>query len=86
MAAPLIFRSAVQHESGIAYSILADCYAEILDATLRDNLRRFDRDIFEHPGTVGACTLISSMNDKAVGLRAYPNNPAQRYAMTAQTR
>lgn len=71
MAASLTFRPAVQYEPGIVYAILAACYHEILDAALRDKLRRFDRDVFAHPGTVGVCTLIASVDDETVGLVSY---------------
>jgi GNAT superfamily N-acetyltransferase len=71
MAAPLTFRPATEYEPGIVYSILADCYAEILDTALRDKLTQFDRDVFDHPDTVGACALISSLQDEIVGLVSY---------------
>lgn len=53
------------------YSILASCYAEILDGAFAHRLREFDRDIFENPDTVAACTLVSSVGSDIVGLVSY---------------
>jgi GNAT superfamily N-acetyltransferase len=64
----LTFRPAADCEPGTVYAILAECYADLLDAALRDNLRRFDHEVFAAPETVGACALVSSVGDEIVGL------------------
>ena len=71
MTAGLTFRSAAEYQPGSVYAILAECYTEILDGTLQDNLRQFDREVFTAPDTVGACALISSANDVTVGFLSY---------------
>ena len=71
MGSCLLFRPAVQYEPGLVYSILASCYAAILDPAFENRLREFDRDVFENPDTVGACTLISSIGSDIVGLVSY---------------
>jgi ribosomal protein S18 acetylase RimI-like enzyme len=71
MTARLTFRSAAEYEPGTVYAILAQCYADILDTTLRDSLGQFDREVFAAPDTVGACAFISSVDEQSVGLFSY---------------
>jgi len=71
MTAPLTFRPAVACAPGTVYSLLAECYAEILDKTLQDKLRQFDHEVFAAPDTVGACAFISFVSDVAVGFLSY---------------
>jgi GNAT superfamily N-acetyltransferase len=71
MAVPLTFRPAIQYERGTVCAILTTCYAEILDALLREKLEQFDRDVSAYPDTVGVCTLISSVDDETAGLVSY---------------
>jgi GNAT superfamily N-acetyltransferase len=71
MAAPLTFRPAGQFHPGVVYAILAECYADVLDAPLQDSLRQFDLTITAFPDTVGACSLISTVNDETVGFCSY---------------
>ena len=42
---------------------------------------KFDRDVFEQPDTVGACTFITCVDGKPIGLGSFdprPRNPGQR--------
>jgi GNAT superfamily N-acetyltransferase len=71
MTARLVFRPAVRYECGIVQSILASCYAGILDPAFENRLREFDRDVFENPDTIGTCTLITSVDRDIVGLASY---------------
>jgi len=71
MAACLVFRPAAQSEPGLVYSILASCYAGLLDSAFENRLREFDRDVCTNPRTVGACTIISSVDSDIVGLVSY---------------
>lgn len=71
MTACLLFNPAGRYEPGTVYAVLAACYAGILDAAFDSRLRQFDRDVFENPDTVGACTLISSADGDIVGLVSY---------------
>jgi GNAT superfamily N-acetyltransferase len=71
MPAQLTFRWAVECEPGTVYSILAQCYADILDTALRDRLSRFDREVFTAPDTVGACAFISWADEQRVGFFSY---------------
>jgi GNAT superfamily N-acetyltransferase len=71
MTARLTFRPAVEYEPGTVYAILAECYTDILDGTLQDNLMQFDREVFAAPDTVGACAFISSVDRQSVGFFSY---------------
>jgi GNAT superfamily N-acetyltransferase len=71
MAAQLTFRPAAECQPGAVYTVLAQCYAGMLDVTLRGSLRQFDREIFEAPDTVGACAFISSIDATIIGLFSY---------------
>lgn len=71
MTAQLTFRPATEYKPGVVDSILSECYAGIRDATLRDSLRQFDREVFAFPDTVGACARISSVGDEIVGFFSY---------------
>ncbi len=63
----LTFRPAADYEPGTVYAILSECYANLLDAALRDSFRQFDQRIFAAPETVGACALVSSVGGQIVG-------------------
>jgi GNAT superfamily N-acetyltransferase len=71
VASELTFRSAVRLEPGAVYAILTECYAGILDAALREKIAQFDGEVFNCPDTVGACTLVSSVDEETVGLVSY---------------
>jgi len=71
MGTGLTFRSAAEYAPGTVYAILAECYATLRDVTLDDSLRRFDREVFASPGTVGACSFISSVEEQIVGFFSY---------------
>jgi ribosomal protein S18 acetylase RimI-like enzyme len=71
MTSCLRFHSAARYEPGAVYSILAPCYADILDSAFEERLREFDREVFENPDTVGVCTLITSLDGDIAGLASY---------------
>jgi len=71
MPARLTFRPATDYEPGSIYTILAECYADLLDAPLRDSLQQLDHEIFAAPDTIGACALISSIDNEIVGFLSY---------------
>jgi GNAT superfamily N-acetyltransferase len=71
MTTPLTFRYAVEYKPGAVYAILSECYAGIMDATLRASLSQFDREVFAAPDTVGACALVSSVGDEVIGFLSY---------------
>jgi GNAT superfamily N-acetyltransferase len=81
MTSCLLFNPAVRYEPGTVHSILASCYAGILDAAFANRLREFDRDVFENPDTIGVCTLISSVDGDVVGLVSYDPRQGPRFGI-----
>ncbi len=71
MTSCLLFHPTGGYEPGTVYSILASCYAGLMDSAFENRLREFDRDVVENPETLGACTLITSMGRVIVGLVSY---------------
>ena len=75
MTAQLTFRPATDYEPGAVYAILAECYADLMDAALRDRFRQLDQRVFAAPDTVGACAIISSIGDETAGF--FSHGPRQ---------
>lgn len=81
MSAVLTFRRATEFDPGTVHSILSVCFAEVLTESLEKSLRRFDREVFAHPDTVGACTLITVLADRTVGLVSYDPRPGPQFGI-----
>jgi RimJ/RimL family protein N-acetyltransferase len=81
MTPALTFTKATNRDPGAVHTILSACFAEILDASLERNLRQFDRDVFANPDTVGACTLITSVTGRTVGLLSYDPRPGPQFGL-----
>lgn len=71
MAAYLTFNEITQHKSGIICDLLSASYAQILNQNLQDQFRQFDRDVFENPDTVGACTFITTLDSELTGMASF---------------
>ncbi len=67
----LFFTQSSKYESGIIYRLLSTCYADILDRKLTEQLKQFDRDVFENTDTVGACTFVTTLGPDMVGMASY---------------
>ena len=67
----LIFSQCTEYESGIICRLLSVCYVGIMDRELTEQFQQFDREIFENPATVGACTLITTLSSDIVGMASY---------------
>ena len=72
----LEFSEITEYEQGIAFSLLSQSFAEVLDEMLEEKIKQYDKEVFENPDTVGACAFISTLNDKPVGLASW--DPRQR--------
>lgn len=71
----LIFNKSVKYEPGIIFELLSICYADILDQELKEQLQKFDGEVFKNPDTVGACTFITTLGPDMVGMASYdPRN------------
>ena len=82
----LTFESVRGYERGLVEHLLAESYAALtveLSAkqTQHFDWRTFDRDVFESPDTVGACTFITCLDGQVIGLGSFdprPRKPGQR--------
>jgi GNAT superfamily N-acetyltransferase len=71
MTMNLIFNETSEYEPGTIFRLLCVSYTKILDRDLKDQFRRFDRDVFEHPDTVGVCTFITTFESDVVGMASF---------------
>lgn len=67
----LIFNKTTKYEPGTIFRLLCASYAKILDRDLKDQFRQFDREVFEHPDTVGACTFITTLKSEVIGMASF---------------
>ena len=69
-------------QPGLIVSMLKQSYAELLASDQEHwgpeipKWDQFDREVFEHPKTVGACVFLSWSDDQLVGFGSY--DPRQR--------
>lgn len=67
----LKFESVTKYEEGIVFSLLSQSWAELWNDELEEKIKQYDREIFENPDTVGACSFISTLNDKPIGMASW---------------
>ena len=67
----LKFSKITEYKPGIIFSLLKESYEEVWNDKLERSLREFDKEAFESPDTVGACTFISTLNDKPKGMASW---------------
>ena len=67
----ITFTPITEHEPGIIFSLLSQSYAPIWNDKLEETMRKFDREVFENPDTVGACTFITYLDGRAIGMASY---------------
>ena len=65
------FTGIAGYEAGIVHSLLCRSFAELLNDALEEKIKSFDKDIFENPDTIGACTFISTLGGEAVGMASW---------------
>jgi len=71
MVTDFIFNEIVKFEPGIISDLLFKSYAEILDEDLQEQFLQFDREVFEKPETIGACTFITTLGREIIGMASY---------------
>ena len=71
MCNKLTFQSVTGYKDGMILTMLSECYAKIWNDKLNGFFSKFDKDVFEYPDTVGACTFITYIDDEVVGLGSY---------------
>ena len=67
----LKFSKITEFEPGKVFSLLSRSFAELWNEDLEEKIRQFDKEVFENPDTLGACTFVSTLNGKAVGMASY---------------
>ncbi|HIJ73709.1 MAG TPA: GNAT family N-acetyltransferase [Candidatus Hydrogenedentes bacterium] len=72
----LRFTSPGEHEPGTVFSLLKQAWAPLWNSVLEEKIRQFDREVTEHAATVGACTFITCLDEKPVGMASY--DPRQK--------
>jgi GNAT superfamily N-acetyltransferase len=72
----LKFEPITKYEKGTIFSLLLQSFAELWNDELEEKIKKFDREVFENPDTVGACAFISTLNGKPVGMASW--DPRQR--------
>ena len=65
------------HQQGLLASMLKRSYADLVELDQQHwgsevpKWEEFDRDVFEHPDTVGACVFLSRWGEHVVGFASY---------------
>ncbi|MBN1804724.1 MAG: GNAT family N-acetyltransferase [Sedimentisphaerales bacterium] len=77
----LIFNKIDKYKPGIIYRLLSQSYEEILDQQLKQQFQQFDRDVFENPDTIGACTFITTLGIDNIGMASYDPREAPEQAI-----
>ena len=67
----LTFTSITDHPPGTIFFLLSRSYAPIFNDELEDNLRNADLETFDNPDTIGACTFITCLDGKPIGMACY---------------
>ncbi|MHC4260367.1 MAG: GNAT family N-acetyltransferase [Planctomycetota bacterium] len=67
----LKFEPTTKYKRGFVLSLLSQSFEELWNEQLQEKVRQFDKEIFENPDTVGACTFISTLNGQAVGMASW---------------
>jgi len=77
----LRFTSPHDQQPGVVASMLKRSYAELLESDPDHweaevpKWEQFDREVFEHPDTVGSCVFLSWSGDQLVGFGSYDPRP-----------
>jgi GNAT superfamily N-acetyltransferase len=62
------FASADHFQRGQVFSLISQAWAGIWDDELQQKVRQFDKEVYDNPATVGACTFITTLDDAPVGM------------------
>ncbi len=67
----LKFSGIAEYKPGVIFSLLSQSFAELWNDELEEKIRQCDKEIFENPDTIGACTFISVLNGKPIGMASW---------------
>jgi GNAT superfamily N-acetyltransferase len=76
----LIFNKIDEYEPGIICRLLSLSYEEMLDKQLKRQFQQFDKNVFDNPDTIGACTFITSLDADIAGMASYDPRQAPKQA------
>ncbi len=79
----LTFEAVRGYERGLVERLLTESYAALMaelnaQQARHFDWREFDRDVFDRPDTVGACTFITCLDGEVVGLGSFDHRPRPR--------
>ena len=77
----LTFIPISKYQPGTIFSLLRQSYAPIWNDKLKQNLYKADREAFENPDTIGACTFITCLDDEPIGFACYDPRPGPDLAI-----
>jgi GNAT superfamily N-acetyltransferase len=83
----LRYTSPLEREPGVIFRLLHQIYAELVRAQPKlwepekENWENFDRNVFENPGTIGACTFLSWCGKDIVGFFSFDPRPGPAYGV-----
>ncbi len=67
----LKFEPITKYEKGFVFSLLSQSFAKLWNNELEEKIKRFVKEVFGKPDTVGACTFISTLDGKPVGMASW---------------
>jgi GNAT superfamily N-acetyltransferase len=79
--------SPFEQEPGIISRLLDQSYAKLVRAhpelweSEKENWEEFDRDVFENPETIGACTFLTWFGKDLVGFFSFDPRPGPAYGV-----
>lgn len=65
------FEPATDYPAGTALCLLKQAWSPLWSPDLEENIARFDAEVLGCPGTIGACTFITTMDGLPVGMASY---------------
>ena len=67
----LKFEPITKYEYGTIFLLLSQSFTKLWNDELEEKIKQFDKEIFKNLDTVGACTFISMLDGKAVGMASW---------------
>lgn len=71
------FTSFHQYQPGLLISLLSQSYADYFhydpscEAVWRQGWQQYDRDVFQHPDTIGACGFVTCLAGQVIGFASW---------------
>jgi GNAT superfamily N-acetyltransferase len=80
------FATIAGQRPGLIAELLGLSYAELVESDSlwipeREKWEEFDRDVFDHPDTVGACVFLTKVGGRIAGFGSWDPRPAPEYVI-----